>query len=404
MRLAKFTDLADVNPPRKKISREPSELTSFVPMECVDENTGTIAEVYNKPFEKVSKGYTYFENGDIIFAKITPCMENGKSAIVENLKDGFGFGSTEFIVIRPKKDIYRRWLYQFVRSKDFRLEAEAHFTGSAGQQRVPVPFIENKFVPIPEHEDEINGIIAEVEVKLTHVEAMRQAALKQKEAAKALQSAILREVFPWQAGESLPSGWRWEKVEKCVTLKSGNTLNEELEKEIGDYPYLKVSDMNLAGNEIEITRSRKYVNKDEVKPSQIIPENSVIFPKRGGAIATNKKRVIRKPVLVDLNTMAAICKEKILVDFFYLWFLLIDLGELDGAASNVPQINNGDIYPLDIPIPEDIEIQQELVQSLKKRIEKTQRLIEHSNNQLNAIEVLPAAILREAFNFQNIEN
>lgn len=221
MRLVKISDLADISPSRKKTTRNPSDLTPFVPMECVDENKGVIAEVYNVPFEKVSKGYTYFENGDIIFAKITPCMENGKSAIVENLKGGFGFGSTEFIVIRPKKDIYRNLLYQFMRSKDFRDDAKDHFTGSAGQQRVPSSFVKDALIPIPDDDKDIPNIISLLEEKIAHIQAMRQAALKQKEAAKALQSAVLRDMFPWQAGESLPKGWQWEKIRSFATVIRG---------------------------------------------------------------------------------------------------------------------------------------------------------------------------------------
>ena len=97
--------------------------------------------------------------------------------------------------------------------------------------------------------------------------------------------------------------------------------------------------MNLPENLIEITTSSRFVNSDEIKPKQIIPEGAIIFPKRGGAIATNKKRKIIKPTIVDLNTMAIIPSKKINKDYLFYWFQLFDLNDISNGA-NVPQINH----------------------------------------------------------------
>ena len=202
MRLVKICDIADVNPSRQFMQTYHDELVPFVPMESVDEQTGTVRHAYQKPYGEVSKGYTYFENGDIIFAKITPCMQNGKSAIIEGLKQGFGFGSTEFIVIRPKRVVYRKWIFHFIRSKEFRTEAENNFSGSAGQQRVPVDFVKNKLVPLPDKDGDIERLVSRIETNLAHVEAMRQAALKQVEGIESLSAAILREAFDFGKDET----------------------------------------------------------------------------------------------------------------------------------------------------------------------------------------------------------
>jgi hypothetical protein len=103
---------AEVNPSRKgQISLKPEDIVSFVPMSAVDDITGTIARPQPKPFQEVSKGYTWFIDGDVIFARITPCMENGKSAIARDLLNGTGFGSTEFHVIRPGEKILAEWIH-----------------------------------------------------------------------------------------------------------------------------------------------------------------------------------------------------------------------------------------------------------------------------------------------------
>ncbi len=155
-------------------------------------------------------------------------------------------------------------------------------------------------------------------------------------------------------------GWRREIIKDVVILKSGKTVSKDIEKDIGDVIYTKVGDMNLAGNEINIISSSRYVNFEDINVSQVIPEGSIIFPKRGGAIATNKKRRIVKPTIVDLNTMALIPSEDIISDYLYFWFKTVDLNELSNGA-NVPQINNYSFDNTFINFPKSIEEQKQIV-------------------------------------------
>jgi len=195
-RWEKLRDICFINPTKRKdFFREPNSQTSFVPMEAVDELTGRITKRITRPYWEISKGYTFFEEGDVLFAKITPCMQNGKSAIAQHLVDGVGFGSTEFHVLRPKSDVKKEWIYFFIRTAEFRKRAEEHFEGSAGQLRVPTDFIENSLIPLPPALDDQIRIATELERKMAEVEKMRQAADKELEAIEALPGAILREVF-----------------------------------------------------------------------------------------------------------------------------------------------------------------------------------------------------------------
>ena len=124
-------------------------VVSFVPMAAVDEAGGQIVSLQARPFSEVKKGYTHFEDGDVLFAKITPCMENGKAAIARELLGGHGFGSTEFHVVRPQPHVLPEWVFYFVRRQSFRAEAKRSFTGTAGQQRVPTTFMELAMLPVP---------------------------------------------------------------------------------------------------------------------------------------------------------------------------------------------------------------------------------------------------------------
>ena len=122
---------------------------SFVPMPAVTER-GEIDATAIKEYDEVKTGFTYFAENDVLFAKITPCMENGKGAVARGLHNGLGFGSTEFHVLRPiigKSNPY--WIYTLTAFSQFREDAASNMTGSAGQRRVPASFLENYRVALP---------------------------------------------------------------------------------------------------------------------------------------------------------------------------------------------------------------------------------------------------------------
>lgn len=141
-------DVCEINP-RSRRGLSDETIVSFVPMADVDEELGRIAGKQIKPYTEVKKGFTPFEDGDVLFAKITPCMQNGKAAIAENLQGGIGYGSTEFHVLRAIHDVTAEYLYALVRLQGFRNQAMSAFTGSAGQQRVPTDFLRQFPLPVP---------------------------------------------------------------------------------------------------------------------------------------------------------------------------------------------------------------------------------------------------------------
>jgi len=143
-------EVCEINPRLTKEAKPGADaMVTFVPMSAVDEKSGAIQVPSIRQYSEVSKGYTYFKDNDVLFAKITPCMENGKAAIASELVNGIGFGSTEFHVLRPGPDVLPEWIFYFIRREDFRRQAKANFTGSAGQQRVPKRFLEAVQMPVP---------------------------------------------------------------------------------------------------------------------------------------------------------------------------------------------------------------------------------------------------------------
>jgi len=188
-------EFAEVNPSRVgRISLMQGDLVSFVPMKAVDGATGTIACPEIRTFAEVSKGYTWFTEGDVIFARITPCMQNGKSAIARGLRNGTAFGSTEFHVIRPGLKLTAEWLHALVRHKAFRDDASAHFKGTAGQQRVPQSFLEKKKIPVPSLSEQ-GCIVAELDALNAEVNALKRLQAETAVELDALSPSILDQAF-----------------------------------------------------------------------------------------------------------------------------------------------------------------------------------------------------------------
>jgi type I restriction enzyme S subunit len=133
--------VATINPKFSGDNVSADTEVSFVPMADVDEIWGRIVGKQVRKYSDIMRGFTPFRDGDVLFAKITPCMQNGKAAIARNLVNGLGFGSTEFHVLRAGPLVTPEWLFALVRLAWFRRQAESSFTGTAGQQRVPADFL-----------------------------------------------------------------------------------------------------------------------------------------------------------------------------------------------------------------------------------------------------------------------
>ncbi len=137
-----------VNPSGKKVLSNPKTLVNFLPMEKVSEN-GEYEQESEAEYQDVSTGYTYFEDNDVLVAKITPCFENGKGALVNNLECGFGFGTTEFHVIRSYDLLDSKYLFYLTRTHLFRVTGEAFMEGTAGQKRVSADFVKDFMMVTP---------------------------------------------------------------------------------------------------------------------------------------------------------------------------------------------------------------------------------------------------------------
>ncbi len=178
--MEKFQNCVLINPPLSFHGYELDTSVTFVPMEKVSAEYGE-ADLSLCKVVGEAKGYTRFRDNDLIWAKITPCMENGKSAVVDNLKNGVGCGSTEFHVFRALEGINIHYIHALLRLKTLRKHATLHFTGSAGQQRVSSEFFKGLIIPKPpiEKQTEIADYIANARSQAKRLQEEADAVLEQ---------------------------------------------------------------------------------------------------------------------------------------------------------------------------------------------------------------------------------
>lgn len=160
---------------------------------------------------------------------------------------------------------------------------------------------------------------------------------------------LVKSQFVEMFGDAEHTAYEVSTVGKECTLKSGTTFSSDVEQTEGEYKYAKVSDMNLPGNEVYIKSSKAYVSTDTAGKTPI-PAGAVIFPKRGGAIGTNKKRILVEDTCVDLNTMGVIPGARIITEYLYGFFNGMDLMSI-ADGSTIPQLNNRQIAPLALVVP-----------------------------------------------------
>ncbi len=224
--------------------------------------------------------------------------------------------------------------------------------------------------------------------------------IKAEKAKSSKKEKLLPPIKPEEIPFEIPENWVWCRLGEIANLKSGNQY--QLNSTDSGIMYVKVGDMNNSANDYEIKISSTYYAINDVNERDLIPKNSIIFPKRGGAIATNKRRVVlAEQILVDSNTMAVTPEYCIDFKYFFFWFSNIDLSKL-GNDGVIPQVNNKDIDPLLFPLP-PLSEQKRIVEEIEKQFAKTKQLSEHIIANQQATEQLLKALLHQAFEVKEVE-
>ncbi len=216
--LCRFDSIAELNP-RHASDFDDAQLVTFLPMPCLSDSSPDFDRSNERPLKEVRKGYTHFADGDVLFAKITPCMENGKGAVATGLKNRLGCGTTELHVIRPLDEVDPYYIYRFLQQESVRRDAAANFTGSAGQLRVPLSFIAELQIPLPPLAEQ-QRIVVKLEEVLGKVSSSQQRLAR----IPALLKRFRQSVLAAACSGKLTADWR--------EVRSGPPIDSSVEIEI----------------------------------------------------------------------------------------------------------------------------------------------------------------------------
>lgn len=318
--------------------------------------------------------------------------ENGKHVIAINLIDGIGFGTTEFHVLRPKKEILPEWVHFFIRQPYFLREATTYFTGAVGQQRIPEYFLSDYVIPLPPL-DKQHRIASKLQELMQEIYNLQSAIRNQQSALDALPSAYLREVFESEEAK------KWERKmlgEVCEVCQYGLTATATNDK---GFPYIRITDIDDLGN-IKLD-AIKFISCDGNSFKKYALKEGDIFFARSGSIGRTflyngtPENAIFASYLIRFRIKQEIINPSYL--FYHAhspeYYKFIE--EKKHTVSQ-PNINAEEYKSLLIPIP-PISVQRHIAFDLKEKMAQVERLQSTISNLQSTIEVLPQAILRKAF-------
>ncbi|VBB48527.1 conserved hypothetical protein [uncultured Desulfatiglans sp.] len=285
---------AKINPIRSEINGLPGTLdVSFVPMESVHEYGGLSLD-QSRPLAEVSTGYTYFRDGDVLAAKITPCFENGKGAIAHELMNGIGFGTTELHVLRPHPSMDRHFLFYVTISHAFRHLGAAEMYGAGGQKRVPEIFIRDFRQSIPPLKEQ-RTIAAFLDHETARIDALikkkqRQIELLQEKRLALITQAVTKGLDPdakmkdsgveWIG--SIPAQWEVKRLKFVVSEPLKYGANEAAELDDPELPrYIRITDVDENGRLRDETF--KSIPEDVARP-YMLKEGDLLLARSGATV------------------------------------------------------------------------------------------------------------------------
>ncbi|MDD2761716.1 MAG: restriction endonuclease subunit S [Methylomonas sp.] len=303
--------------PRLQIDERPKDdiEVTFVPMSAVDENAGVIAQPEIRNYSEVAKGYTSFREGDVLFAKVTPCMENGKATVVGPLQNGLGFGSTEFHVLRPTDEVLPEYLFHFIRQPAFRSRAASAFVGTGGLQRVPLDFLTRVKLPLPTLSEQ---------QRIVDVLRQAETLTKLRQQFEGLLANTKRQLFVEMFGDPNPRGntnWPVVKLGSVVTVATGGTPpREQADSFGGSIAWVKSTDLT----DTPIDKTDESITELGVQRSnaKVYPKDTILLAMYGQGQTRGRTGKLLIEAACNQACAALLPSDEVLPDYLWVWLQL----------------------------------------------------------------------------------
>jgi type I restriction enzyme S subunit len=411
-RWVKLGEVADLNPklPEAKIPKDES-VVQFIPMKLVEEVSGRFHLTETRKYKEVKKGYTTFLDNDVLFAKVTPCMENGKIARVHGMLNGVGFGSTEFHVLRPTAAVDAKYLTHFVVQDRFRNEAERSMTGAVGLRRVPKQFIENHEIPLPPLATQ-QAIVAKIEELFSELDKGIESIKLAQQLLKTYRQSVL-----WAGTSGMLTGthktylntitigepsarnanWQTVKLVEAAKLESGHTPRKDTPAywKDGDVYWLSLQDIRALDGKIA-TDTKYKTNKLGIENSsaRLLPIGTVCFCRD---ISVGYVTIMGKIMSTTQHFANWICGEN-LNNTFLMYCFMASRDSLirQGQGTTVKTIYMPELKEMRIQLPPLAE-QQAIVAAIESRLSVADQLEATLAQSLQQAEALRQSVLKQAF-------
>ncbi|MCX7199264.1 MAG: restriction endonuclease subunit S [Proteobacteria bacterium] len=397
-------ELCTIKPPKAEARSRLSDTdpVSFVPMEDLGIGVKALIPTRTRALGEVSGSYTYFADGDVLLAKITPCFENGKLGVARGLVNGIGFGSSEFIVLRPGLDLDAEFLYYYLARPSFLEEGARSMTGAVGHKRVAKEFIEAYPVPLPSRSEQ-RRIVAILD------EAFEGIATAKANAEKNLQNA--RELFESRLGHlfsDLKEDGPKTRIADLCDIKHGYAFDGAhfSGNDDGQAPIL-LTPGNFAENgrlQFSERNTKRYTNTD-------IPRGFVLDDGDLVVVMTDlsstmkilgKPAIVDRPQLLHNQRIGRVVSLQAGVATRYVYYFMRTAGYVRGikrTATGTMVKHTAPTRILDavLPLP-PIERQAEIIDALDEAEEQVQMLETNYQRRSAALDELKKSLLHQAFN------
>jgi type I restriction enzyme S subunit len=389
-----LAEMCQIKPPKSEARGRilADRLVSFLPMEDLGIDEKFVRALQTKPLSAVVGSYTYFADGDVLLAKITPCFENGKLGIAEKLTNGIGFGSSEYIVFRPDRALSREWLYYYLSREAFRVEGAARMSGAVGHKRVAKEFIEGYPIPLPPlpEQQRIVGILDEA---FDSISTAKTNAQKNRQNARALFESHLQSVFS-QSG----AGWVETTIGQHIRFIDyrGHTP-KKTEKGLRLITAKNVKMGYLQETPMEFVAPESY---DGWMTRGIPRLGDVLFTTEAplanvAQLDTDKKVVFAQRIIIMQPDASRL-------DSTFLKYLLLSQPiqqriHAKGTGATVKGIKASLLRTVEISFPKSVTEQQQIAAKLDKLRKETQHLESLYQCKLTALDALKKSLLHLAF-------
>ena len=311
----------------------------YIGLESIESGSGMFAkgELSKTPETPLANSFR-FSPEHVLYGKLRPYLN--KVAV----PDFEGKCSTEIIPLLPNSDIEREYLAYFLRSGHV-VDLISSRTAGARMPRADMDFIFSLPIPLPPLPEQRR--IVDLLSRAEGIVRLRREAEKK---AAELIPALFLDMFG-DPGRN-PKGWDCKTLGEFCRIIGGSSLpaGEPYSGQEGGLLLMKVSDMNAPGNEVIISSCKEWITEQKRTYSSV-SEGTIVFPKRGAAIATNKKRIVSRALLLDPNLMGVLPDQKMVsTDYLFQWFSAFDLADIS-SGTTVPQLNKCDLTPLVVPLP-----------------------------------------------------